>query len=209
MKRNNDVFNCRNENHYGDYLQCVFKDPEFKLELKKLESIIDHYLSNNPGKVFVGTFHPDCEPKEAIEIVESLADDFDCSPNDLDELFIFSKSTYYTNFTDPFTYPDEERNQIIVRLWPDTKKKQLLDLWPVIEAQQKEMGKVDRRRKKPENIDMLYAIHRSKKKGMTYARIADLIWEGSLPGYTKCHQYGKEVIKSYHHKFKEGYLLSE
>lgn len=197
---------------YAAHVYQVFNDPDFDLDIKKLQKQFDKlYYPKISLKTDYLDNHLLLDDKEIIKVLAdkyciSLADlglyadgFYEAGTHDFGKLvyeyggFITIGSEYYENMT--FFYA----------LGPKTTLQQIADEWDYI---QELMGTIwyntNTKSKSPENPALIYTVFKARAKGLTFTEIFRKYQAGELIGYngTNTKQYSSEdSLERYYRKY--------
>lgn len=96
---------------------------------------------------------------------------------------------------------DDGRQYLMLRIDPELTEKEYKQIWPWIESSQKYLPTKRTRSRSAEDTELLYAVHRARKKGMTYTDISLLLEEGELPLYPRKISMGYNALSKFHNKY--------
>lgn len=97
-------------------------------------------------------------------------------------------------------------NGIYIRIEPHTTISDVQSIWPMVEAMKSIAHESYRPTKKklPENPRLIYAVFKSRLKGLTYREVFNLYQQQKLPGYNGIPSQFKdeESLERYYQKYK-------
>ena len=100
----------------------------------------------------------------------------------------------------PVYYRDKE--QIVIRIYPENKLQDIINVWPDIEDIQKAYPEYRQRIRTPDNPALIYAIYRQLRQGQDLKTIYKLYEKCELPEYTGSYGMTEEEMKRYYKRYE-------
>lgn len=110
------------------------------------------------------------------------------------------------NVSGNIVHQNPKRPGFIATLNVDVTKEQILDVYKEVQRLRNELGTLDKKYKKPDDTELLYAISRARKSGKTFNDMSKEYLGRTLPHYSKkpINRFatGDDLKKFYYEHYK-------
>lgn len=197
-------------------LRLLFKDKDFRrdtnrlkrklLKSAKAKSADEYWISSlEKGELFQFREIVELIDGSLLKLYDSILNNYNISKNELGSYFDNSIATGDAPII--FGGLSLELNTVDVHIRPHARKEDLESAWQGIREQQKLLKDYKHRNTQPYSVDIVWAIHKQRKKKTPWNIITSLLNSGELPGCKeKRPGWNANHVKNYYHRNKK-YVL--
>jgi len=177
-------------------LRAVYADKMFQKAAATFKSYLIKHLTDSGRLKIPDDFthfskvvlYRDCG-EEAIERYEKLICDYQIKDS---ELWTYLGLSQAPDKDHAISIVFDSNKYLTINIYPWAKKQDLIDSWHRIEELLKTRDGYVGKLRGPKDIELIYAVSKARKRGESFAQIADALNENRLEGYDKKHDNSKE-----------------